>query len=322
MKKERHNQEFFVQYLLGELSEDERTRLEQEYFGDDEFFGQLLVAEGELIDAYVRGELGGRKRERFEARFMSSPRQRERVEIARALVECATRSSVAVLPDAERREPTRWRQSLFGLTGVNNWAIRLALAAAVLVIVVGGLWFILETARLRNQVEQIQAERAEILKREQELHQRIAEQGANSERLAAELQRERSERELLEQETARAQQSALNTVAFTLIPGLVRGADEPRKLIIPRGAELVRINLDFEQGDYKNYRAVLETVDGKRILRSGPLITRSNKSGKIVTLELPARLLTKGDYIVMLSGVSAGGNLEPVDEYYLDVVKK
>ncbi len=322
MKKERHEHELFVQYLLGELSEAERTRLEQEYFGDDEFFEQLLVAEDELIDAYVRGELGGRKRERFESYFLSSPRQREKVKIARALVDCATQSSVAVSQDAESRKPNNRRQSFLDTIGINNWTLRLALAAAALVIVVGGSLFIIETVRLKNQVEQIQAERAEAQRREQELQQQIAEQGAHNERLAAELQRERSERELLEQEMARAQRSSLNTITFILMPGLVRGTDEPKRLVIPRGAELVRINLDFEQGNYKSFRATLETVDGKRIWSSGPLAARSNKAGKIVTLELPAPLFTKGDYIVTLSRVGAGGSLEPVGEYYFTVVKK
>lgn len=322
MKEGRQNQEYFAQYLLGELPEEERARLEQEYFDDDEFFQQLLVAEGELIDAYVRGELGGRRRERFEASFLSSPRQRERVEIARALVDYATRSSVAVTPIAQRREPAGWWRSLLAPSGINNWAIRLALAAAVLVIAVGSSLFIVNNARLRNQVERIQAERAEILSREQELRQQVAEQDADNKRLADELQRERGERESLEQEMARAERSALNAITFILTPGLVRGADEPKRLIIPRGAGVVRINIDFEQGNYKSYRATLETIDGKRIWSRGSLAARSNNAGKFVTLESPARLFDGGSYILTLSGVGAGGNLEPVGEYYFSVVKK
>ncbi|MEJ7616641.1 MAG: hypothetical protein WKF30_06655 [Pyrinomonadaceae bacterium] len=65
-----------VRYLLGDASDAEKIRLEEEYFGDDGFFGQLLVVEDDLIDAYVRGELSESDRERFEKSFLTLPRRR------------------------------------------------------------------------------------------------------------------------------------------------------------------------------------------------------------------------------------------------------
>jgi hypothetical protein len=47
----------FIKYLLGELPEPERAKLEDQYLGDDETFERLVAAEEQLIFKYVRGAL-------------------------------------------------------------------------------------------------------------------------------------------------------------------------------------------------------------------------------------------------------------------------
>ena len=72
-------------YLLGELSEAELDRVEERLFAaaDRDSEEQLSPAEDELIDSYVRGELSASEREHFESWFLTSPRRRERLELAR-----------------------------------------------------------------------------------------------------------------------------------------------------------------------------------------------------------------------------------------------
>ena len=53
------NVDLMVRYLLGDLSDQERERLEQIYFADDDAFAQLSALEDELVDDYVRGHFGG-----------------------------------------------------------------------------------------------------------------------------------------------------------------------------------------------------------------------------------------------------------------------
>lgn len=322
MKEVSRDHELIVQYLLGELSEEEKMRLEQQYFADDDFFEQLLIVEGDLIDSYVRAELYGGERQRFETFFLASPPRRQRVELARALVEHATESSLAMSAAAQARKPSPWWQSLRDMLGARHRAVTLAFAAAVLVIAVGGSLLIVETLQLRNRVEHLQSDRAEALRREQELKRQLAEHGSNSEQLADELGRERSQRELLEQELAKAQRSTLSAITFILTPDLVRGTGEPKRLTIPPRADLVRMRLEFDRDDHKSYRGVIETVEGNRIWSSGSLKARPVKSGKAVTLGVPASLFAKGDYILTLSGVNADGSSEPVGEYYFNIVRK
>jgi hypothetical protein len=59
-----------TRYLLGELSQSECDRLEQDCLADDRLFEQLEAIEAELTDDYVRGTLRGQKRRQFEKRAL------------------------------------------------------------------------------------------------------------------------------------------------------------------------------------------------------------------------------------------------------------
>ena len=80
--------EWMVQYLLGELQdEEELARFEQRLLADEKLYEELLIAEDELMEAYLCGELSAADKARFEEHFLASPRRRERVENLRALRE-------------------------------------------------------------------------------------------------------------------------------------------------------------------------------------------------------------------------------------------
>jgi len=73
-----------INYLLGELSETERDRIEDGYFADDGLHERLLALEDELTDCYVRGELSPKQRQHFEEWFLRSPERKERLKFTRA----------------------------------------------------------------------------------------------------------------------------------------------------------------------------------------------------------------------------------------------
>jgi hypothetical protein len=77
-----------IGYLLGELVNCERTRLEDEYLGDSELFEKLLDAEDELIHAYVRGGLSPSQRVGFEQIFLQTQERKARVVFAREFIAC------------------------------------------------------------------------------------------------------------------------------------------------------------------------------------------------------------------------------------------
>ena len=77
--------ELLVRYHLGELSPEERDAVEARYFADDAFHEQVLAAEEELIDSYLRGELSTNQRAHFEGWFLRIGDRLEKLEFARAL---------------------------------------------------------------------------------------------------------------------------------------------------------------------------------------------------------------------------------------------
>src|SRR5215475_11685384 len=78
-----HSDQHLVPYLLGLLPENEAERLDELSVTNDDIAGRLQVAEDDLIDAYVDGELSGEMLARFESICVSLPKWRERVSFAR-----------------------------------------------------------------------------------------------------------------------------------------------------------------------------------------------------------------------------------------------
>lgn len=72
-------------YLLGTLPEAEAESLEDAYFADRETLERVRGAEDDLVDDYAAGRLTPDESRRLEHRWEASPRQRERLLVARAL---------------------------------------------------------------------------------------------------------------------------------------------------------------------------------------------------------------------------------------------
>jgi hypothetical protein len=351
-----------TQYILSGLSERERERLEAEYFEDDDAFEQMLVAEEELTDAYVCGELSVEERVRFEKSYLSSPRGCERVQFARALagaVSDARATETAGVAD----EPER---SLF--TAVRAWgaAWRFAFAAAALVAVVSLIWMLVERARMQDELRQLRSERAALNERAQEAEQRAAAEQARSGELLAQLEGERARP--TPGTTPREENAAPPTqpppgksnkqvprplvASFVLTPGLVRGGGATM-IHVPRNASSIALWLKVEADTYQSYRAVIEAADGRRVWSANvdkprrvpdfkrplprpgddtadlppPFIIlepghQSDKRGTIALPSLRARDLPPGDYILLLSGKHSDGTFEGVADYSFRVVRK
>ena len=107
-------------YLLGDVSEDERDAIEQEYFADDRALERMEAAEEELAEDYLANRLGADDRGRFERHYLSAPQHRRRVETIRALTAAGSRT------------PAR----------ASAWTLpRAAIAAAALLAVAAGVWW-------------------------------------------------------------------------------------------------------------------------------------------------------------------------------------
>lgn len=99
MAQENQDGGLIRRYLLGRLQEDELEQLEQRLMVDGELFDQVGLAEDEMVDAYVNGELPQSERGEFEASFLSTTEGRQQVAYAKALREHVDNVSTSAAVD-------------------------------------------------------------------------------------------------------------------------------------------------------------------------------------------------------------------------------
>ena len=73
-------------YLVGDMSPEEKSRFEEEFFSDSEIFEELLSVENDLVDDYALGRLTDADRMLFERAYLRDPNVALRVEFARDLL--------------------------------------------------------------------------------------------------------------------------------------------------------------------------------------------------------------------------------------------
>jgi hypothetical protein len=318
MKLELNADKNIVRYLLGDLPEHEQMRLEDQYLADAEFFDRFLIIEDQLIDDYLRNQLTNRVREQFENHFLRSPRRRERVEFARALLKAVSKPSLS--SSALASSSTGLNSSLLTFFRNLSATTRFPLATFALVILLGGTWLMVENVRLRNQVELLRAGQATLLEREKDLQQELA--SARNDQTAQQPQPEPKDRDLQVQQ-ANQPPSRPSLLSFVLTPGLQRSGGGMNRLVIPQSMRSLQIKLNFETSDeYTTYAVMIKTAEANEVWRQNNLQAISTKSGRVVVLTLPARILPKGEYVVSLSGITASGDAESIEDYTFSVVRE
>jgi len=317
------NEKLIAQYLLGELPEEQQVEIEDRAFSDKEYLASITAVENDLIDEYVRGELSGTERQRFETRFLASTERRKRVEFAKAL-----RTVVAEPVGPEKHEVRRWswRESLSAFFGGLNPAARFALVAAAILLIAVAAWLFVETQRLRRQVNQLQAENQSGQNLQQALE---AERKRNAE-LNARLDQEKQQREQTDESLRQLTETteATNPVpppviaSLVLLPGLSRGGDEKPRLDLSNDARLVRLQIGIDpEEQYKTFAVELRTSAGRQVWNRENLAARARRGTRAVGLTLPATVLKPGDYELRLRGLTEAGGAEDVGFYYFNVRK-
>ncbi len=311
-----------MNYLLGNLPEEEKERVEERMFADDDFYERIEALKADLADEFARGELTASKRKRFEQRFLNSAQGYERVAFARAMAKAFEGEKTA------ESEKIPWRRSVLAYFGSGSAAWRFSMAAAMLLMASVGVWLFFQNRDLQSQLEGARSEQSKLQKQESQWRQRAADGQTRSDELAAQLERERAEREKLRQELDQARDEGSSTsksafVSFLLSPGLIRDRDEPEKLVIPPGARRIRLQLDTAGDDeYRGFRAELRTARGALVWSQDRLSTQPTDAGKAVPLILPANILAAGEYELTLKAVESKNESKDIGYYYFIILKK
>ncbi len=295
------NNDVFVRYILGDLSEAERERVEEEYFVNNETWQKLGAVESDLIDSYVRGELLLDQREQFEKYFLASPKKRERVEFARALLNPAAREAAAEEPGGS------WK-SLGSMWAAWRPAIRITVTVGGMALVIAAGVLTIYDLRLRGELSAMRSNETELRYKIQTLQQQVA----SAQQINGGSGTETTD--LFSSETP--------TVSMLLTPGLLRNGENGSQshiLPIPSVPSAVVLLLSLETDDYPQYDVLLRTAEGKEIRHLEGLVSQPIHGGRVVAVHLPTQLFPRGDYVATLAGKSAQGKLQIVESYSFSV---
>lgn len=327
-------------YLLGLLAAAERQRFEEGLLTDDGLFEELLIAEDELIDDYLRLNLSGSERERFEQHFLLTPERRRKLSFATGLNKYvmaaaeSVRPTPALLPAPAQRVSfwQRLRNFISGMQPLTAISV-----ATILLLAFISVSLLLRVRRLQNEVAHLSATQparpqATDSPLSEETKRQLAEQTARAEQLNAELQLARERNEQAERELAQLKgkdrpaessipspptPSRVFTAPILAMGGVRSGGDGGMQtIVIPRDAGGVVIPLELLTKKYQGYRAILTTDTGQAAPPLNRLRASKLNGVDVVLVPVAARSLRHGsEYQVQLSGVTADKKVEEIGSY-------
>jgi hypothetical protein len=315
------NENLIRRYLLGELAEADQAALEQELLIDRGKFDQVWAVENELVDSYVRGEMSRADRKRFESHYLASPLHRERVAIAQSFLTDIDQTVGERVEVREKEPVVHWGRSFLRRSPRLVFGPVFALVVVMALLLTFSLvWSYTERARLTEQIAKVQKEaqtehaflrqrERELASRNQEIEKEIADVSQRNERLKAEL----------EQLRRRGQTAPYTVFSYLLAPASIRSQKGPPQTTIPLSAGKASLWMELYNNVYATYQVILQTVEGREILRRRTGKFRFGKDRTFATLQVNAGDLTKGDYILILLGQTEDGRSEEIDRYFFRV---
>lgn len=335
-----------TRFLLGDLPEAERERIEGALIFDSGLHERIAAVEFDLVDDYVRGRLAGEELARFESHYLASPPNRERVRLARELPDlqrehraqaAAARPEGATAPVADPPgRPGFWqtvRSFIAPLGPAAPYAFAALLAAAAL----GGGWLLFVRGGGANggqgQVARVEPSRPPSTPANNT-------PSAPTPSAPPDADPSPTPPTTREQPTPTPTQAnspprrpgreggtgptgrQASVVALALVPGMARGEGDGNTLVVPPGADVVRLDVALPPQDYRGLRAEIQTVEGRRVWSGVVRRTGRSGGGQNASVSVPARLLDEDDYLLTVTGAVAGGEAGKVESFYFKALRR
>lgn len=268
------------QFLLGDVDDDERQRIETLFISDSDAHKRILSAEDELFEDYLENSLTASEREKFLLQYGSTPQQRRRLRIGKSIRDYAVAEALIQTTTAD---PPK-RRSFLSSLGLHNRIFFIPVTATlVIAMVVAVFWVVWWNAS-----------------RDQENNRHVA-----------------IERELSDlNNPANLRESPPQLLSMVLLPVSVRSMEARTELSQQTDVRLVELKLLWTRKEqYSSYRAVIHQVGKPEQFTVSDLHVEQNAGGSVVRVRLPAHLLVRGVYQVTLSGIANNGTPDLSDEY-------
>jgi hypothetical protein len=307
MNRDEYNDAALKQYLLGELSGKELDALERQYLADSDLFERLLVVEDDLIDQYARGELNPTESKAFERQSLATPGQRERLVNAQVLLAVARGQRSA--PVRPKQFFSNKRRSWLSVLGQRN---TLAFATLLLLVVTAGIavrWW-------RRNCEPAQIPAGSQLSQRKQPETQVALPGQPGDEKPP--LPKQPESPVLPGKTERAPQIA----TFILPMTLTRSSGSANFFVLKPAIETVHLQALVARGSYKTYRAELQSADGDHLQSFTGMKPHPAANADMLLLNVPAKLLSRSDYILKVTGIGEGGRPEDAGFFSFRIVKE
>jgi hypothetical protein len=335
MTEHPHDEHFLQRYLLGEVTEEERQRLQESYFVDAGLFSRLLSAESDLIDAYGRGELTAAERERFEQRFGNVRGIEQRLNFAGMLSRAADQHSTSMQQAEGSRSsfvkapPSSlpWLSSISPSLGSRIARASVAAIAAVIVVmavlVAANRWLPgrhtgPEGELARSQTDQPTAPpntkpATPVTPDPIKVDEKSTTAGSSS-------------ASVTENRRTPLPKAQLASVAVVLHGGMTREGGQATSVVLSPAARSVQTQLELpaelQTRAYSSFQVALQTVSGQEVIKRSNLKISKGRGSSFIRVSIPAELLTTRDYVVLLNGQRSDGTEQYLRGYFFSVVRK
>lgn len=275
MKEQAMSDELLRQFLLDNVNDEERARIESLFLTDSEVRERVLAAEQDLIEDYLENSLTTADKERFLSRYAQTTAQRRKLKITKSIKNWAI--TEAAVSQTVPSTISIWSRAGVWLRQRATFIVPIAVAT-VMAIIVAAVW-------LNSRMEQ----RNRQLSIEQEL---------------ARLNTQSSLREVPPQ-----------MVSVELRPVSVRSVERRPELKTSADVRIVELRLPWVQKErYSTYQAEVRRVGDDELFTIRSL-QAENDGQYAIRIRLPAYILRRGDYQIHLRGINADGAASPFEEY-------
>lgn len=275
-------------YLLGAMDDPGRESFEERVISDPDYKDAVLMVEAELMEDFIAGGLPEGERRDFVKHLLATPQQRQRLSELRALHDYFRRPPALKAKGAAGGAvgPRLWRRAAGMLW--RGGRLSPVTATAVLTVALAAGVFLGARYWLSGP--------------EANWNAAFREQWAR----------------LNDPQFPAPQPSSAAPV--TLTPALVRSGGEMTRVTAPAGAETVQVRLRLPPEQHPRYRVTLRPVDGKEAFPLPPLPPQTVGGNRVLLLNVPVKLLPRGDYELQLSGVGADDTSINLDSYNFRLV--
>jgi hypothetical protein len=290
MEPQTEDPRLIKEYLLGVAPPDVQEQIEGRLLIDQDYGETVAAAQNELLDDYVRGKMPAAERLGFKEHFLSTPERLEKFRFAQAL-------DKYVRAEAPRYTRGRWWR-LAPLPS-QSLALKVARPVALLLLVTAGLlaWQGVRYWRTPLPARPLPA-------------------GGDVQQELVLLNRQQYPDAPLPEATAAEP-------VLTLKPLHLRGDKGARRVDLSGAGQSVQLRLELVADKYASYSATLQSVTtGREIFTIGGLKSRGLNGGRLVSINIPAKMVPPDDYLLKLLGTNVDQTSDTVGSYSFQVAEQ